>query len=276
MSCDLSVPDFEDVEKLVDTMGPMRRDGLIPNTVYVSNVVEWLGMMGRRKELWRGEGPIPDWRVKELQSELGIGYWNAKWGLYGAPGVVQAHFDEIKKRVEAALPQAKISGKRFAAPDGQVLDAAAIPEQHGGFFVGVPSLWSLPMTQFRLPLPTPSNPSPGIGAHFDYSPIIPSSGKAVLEWCRVAKRVCEKEGFDLFCDFFAHERHVIFVNMMTFNKEDGGQRKSVQAVFQGLFEEGKKRGYSKYRSHVNAMGECFFLFLVGGGSKRQRRSNIPC
>jgi hypothetical protein len=23
-----------------------------------------------------------------------------------------------------------------------------------------------------------------------------------------------------------------------------------------LFEEGKKRGYSKYRSHVNTMGKC--------------------
>lgn len=59
----------------------------------------------------------------------------------------------------------------------------------------------------------------------------------------------------MFCDFFMHERHVIFVNMMTFDKTNGEHRRAVKAIFQTLFEEGRKRGYSKYRSHVNAMGE---------------------
>jgi hypothetical protein len=35
----------------------------------------------------------------------------------------------------------------------------------------------------------------------------------------------------------------------------------VQSIFDNLFEEGKKRGYSKYRSHVNTMGT-YWVFLV--------------
>lgn len=250
MSCSFDMPDFDDVETIVDIFGPLRRDGLLPNTVYVSNLVEWLGMLGKREELWSEPGPIPEWRLKELQKQIGIGYWNAKFGLYGAKDVVQAHFNELKKIVEKKAPKGRLTGEIFSAPDGKTLDPASVPEPHGGFFVGVPSLWSLPMVKFRLP-----KDGGGIGAHYDYSPIIPSSGKTVLEWVKTAKKVCEAEGFDLFCDFFMHERHVIFVNMMTFDKTNAEHKRAVEAIFTNLFAEGRKRGFSKYRSHVNTMGK---------------------
>ncbi|KAF2177600.1 vanillyl alcohol oxidase [Zopfia rhizophila CBS 207.26] len=248
MSCSFDMPDFDDVETIVDIFGPLRRDGLLPNTVYVSNLVEWLGMLGKREELWPHPGPIPEWRVKELQKQLGIGYWNVKFGVYGQKDVIQAHFDELKKIIEKKTSKGRLTGNIFSAPDGERLDAASVPEPHGGFFVGVPSLWSLPMVQFRLPAK-----GGGVGAHYDYSPIIPSSGKTVLEWVKTAKKVCEAENFDLFCDFFMHERHVIFVNMMTFDKTNPEHRRAVEAIFHNLFTEGRSRGFSKYRSHVNTM-----------------------
>ena len=182
MSCSFDMPDFEDVETIVNVFGPLRRDGLLPNTVYVSNLVEWLGIMGKRDDIWPG-GVIPDWRLKELQTELDIGYWNVKFGLYGAKDVVQAHFNVLKKIVGAQAPKGRLSGEMFSADDGDTLDPASIAEPHGGFFVGVPSLWSLPMVKFRLP-----KEGGGIGAHYDYSPIIPSNGATVLEWVKTAKR----------------------------------------------------------------------------------------
>lgn len=183
MSCSFDMPDFEDVETIVDVFGPLRRDGLLPNTVYVSNLVEWLGMMGKREELWPEEGVIPEWRLKELQAQLNIGYWNAKFGLYGAKDVIQAHFNELKKIVAVHAPKGRLSGEMFSADFGKTLDSASVTEPHGGFFVGVPSLWSLPMVKFRLP-----KGGGGTGAHYDYSPIIPSRGSTVLDWVKTAKR----------------------------------------------------------------------------------------
>lgn len=183
MSCFFAMPDIEDVETIVDVFGPMRRDGLLPSTCYVSNIIEWLSMVGKREEMWPKKEPIPDWRVKELQKELGMGYWNARFGLYGAPDVIQAHFNEIKKIVEKKAPKGTLTGDMFAAQDGEVLDVTTVPEQHGGMILGVPTLWSLPMVNFRLP-----KEGGGIGAHYDYSPIIPSSGKAVLEWVKLARK----------------------------------------------------------------------------------------
>ncbi|EMD85080.1 hypothetical protein COCC4DRAFT_153816 [Bipolaris maydis ATCC 48331] len=255
MSCTFNMPELEDVETIVDIFGPLRRDGLLPSTVYVSNVTEWLGMVGQRENFWPHKTPIPDWRIKELQKELGLGYWNAKFGLYGAKDVVQAHFNQLQKIIVQKAPKGQLAGKMFAAPEGQTLDAASVPEAEGGFFVGVPSLWSLPMVKFNLP-----KSGGGIGAHYDYSPIIPSNGKEILSWVKTAKGVCEKHGFDLFCDFFMHERHVIFVNMMTFDKLNAGQVETVQRIFDDVFEEGKKRGYSNYRSHVDYMDRVASLY----------------
>jgi hypothetical protein len=203
LSCSFDMPEFEDVETIVDIFGPLRRDGVLPNTVYVSNVTEWLGMMGPREQFWPHESPIPDWRIREIQKEYGLGYWNAKFGLYGAEKVIQAHFEELKRIVGVKAPKGRLVGKMFAAGEGETLDPTSVPEMDGGFFVGIPSLFSLPMVKFRLP-----KEGGGIGAHYDYSPIIPSSGKEVLDWIKTSKKICEANSFDLFCDFFMHERHV--------------------------------------------------------------------
>ena len=241
MSCTFDMPEMEDVGTIVDTFGELRRNGVIPNTVYVSNIVEWIGMFYKRDDIWKGPGAMPMWRLKELQKELDLGYWNAKFGLYGPKPVIQAHFDELKRIMSKQMPTGRLRGEIFS---GETLDdrleANAVPEPHGGFFVGVPSLWSLPMVRYRLP-----SDGTGIGAHADYSPIIPSNGK----------KICEAEGFDLFCDFFMHERHVIFVNMMCFDKTNKDHRRSVDVIFRNLFNEGRKRGFSKYRSHINHMGK---------------------
>ncbi|KAJ5554710.1 D-lactate dehydrogenase [Penicillium frequentans] len=178
-SCTLDVPNLEDVVHIVDLFNELRQSGVVPNTVYVSSLSEFIAMS-----------------VEKMES-----LFKLRW----------CH---LRK----------------------------------GFFVGVPSLWSLPMVKYR----TPEN-GKGIGGHIDYSPIIPSSGKAVLEWARTSQKICEENGFDLFCDFFMHERHIIFVNFMTFDKTNLSHRDSMKIIFRQLFKEAKSRGYSAYRSHVNFM-----------------------
>ena len=54
-------------------------------------------------------------------------------------------------------------------------------------------------------------------------------------------------------DFFMHARHAVFVCMLCFDKTNKKQCDAINAIFHKLFEEGRKRGFNKYRSHVNHM-----------------------
>lgn len=242
---------------MVDMFSEMRRNGTLPNTVYISNIVEWLGMVGKRHDYWDKDEPIPGWKVRELQDKLNMGYWNAKFGLYGPKIVIQAQIEEFKRVAAIKCPKGKLYAEMFCGEGDELLEATSVGEPHGGPFVGVPTLWSLPMIGYRLPKDGKS----GIAGHADYSPIIPSSGKAILEWVKTSQKISEAHGWDLFCDFFMHERHVIFVNFMTFDKTKPEHRHAITSILAKLFEEGKKRGYSTYRTHVKYMGKWDLMLL---------------
>lgn len=254
MACTFSMPEFEDLEVLVDTLGLMRRDGVIPSVVFVGNVVEALSIHGRRRDFWKGDGPIPDWRVRELQRQLGLGYWAARFGLYGPKRIVQAHFDEIRDVLKEKAPTGEFTGKLFAAEHGELLDAKSIPFEDGNVFVGVPSLMGIPLMSWPL-----KEDGAGKPAHGDYAPIIPSSGKRVLEWMRRAKPLFEAAGCELMTDFFMHERHVVIMGMFTFDQHNEKERKAMHELLMALHNEAKKEGYGMYRGHVQHMGRVYVL-----------------
>ncbi|KAL4913009.1 hypothetical protein BDW62DRAFT_205996 [Aspergillus aurantiobrunneus] len=248
MSCTLSMPEFDDVEVMVDTLGMMRRNGVIPNVVWVSNVVEGLCIQGRRSDYWKDDGPIPDWRLKELQKEHGYGYWLARFGLYGPKRIIQAHFDEIQDTLRAKAPTGRLTGNLFAHDKEGLLDAKSIPFQHGNILVGVPSLLALPLMNWPLK-------EDGVGkpAHGDYAPVIPSSGKRILEWMQVVKPIFEAHGLEMMVDFFMHERHAIVTNMYSFDQHNPTEREAVHKLFMAMHELATERGYGMYRGHVQHM-----------------------
>ena len=250
MSCSFDMPDVEDVGTICDVFGDMRRSAILPNIVYVFNVVEWSAIVGKRCELWDQEGPMPESRIKELQEQIDTGHWTVKFSLYGPKAIIQAQYDEVQKLVADRAPKGRLKGLIFSGDGDRLLDPTSINMPHGGMFVGVPSLWSLPLVKYMLP-----KDESGAGAHSAYSAIIPLDGDVMVEWYRCAQQVYEAEGFDAMTDFFMHARHAVFVCMLCFDKTNKKQCEAIERIFHKLFKEGQKRGFSKYRAHVNHMGE---------------------
>lgn len=249
MACSFDVPEFEHIETIVDVFGGLRRNGTLPYMVYVFYIAEWATMFGKHSEWWKGEGPIPDWRLKEMQTDLDTGIWTVKFGLYGPTQVIKAQFEEVKQVVSKECPAGRLRQTLFTGEDGGLLDALAVPTAYGSVRVGIPSMWNIPMVNYY------NSREDSVGAHGAYSPIVPLDGKTVLEWARTAKAISAEQGFDFLCDFFMQERYAIFVTMLVFDKTSQEQRTGVHKVFHKLFEEGSKRGFAKYRAHINHMGK---------------------
>ncbi|KAH7242852.1 hypothetical protein B0J15DRAFT_404739 [Fusarium solani] len=248
MECTVEIPEFEDLAPLVDALGSMRQSGLIPNCVWFMGVPEILSGMGRRVDFWDGDGAIPTWRVKELQKQHNLAYWLARWGLYGSKRVIQAQFDEIKEVISREIPTATVKGNLFVGENGQLLDNKKIPEQNAVFLTGISSLLSLPTVDWALP-----RDGTGKAAHGDYAPIIPNSGKLILEWIKASYKHYFDAGLDPLIDFFMHERHSLVVNMFMYDQQNLAHRAAVQQLYRRLHEESKKKSYGMYRAHVNHM-----------------------
>ncbi len=184
---------------MVDCLGEMRRDGIIACCVWVSGLIESLCIAGRREDFWKGDGPIPDWRMDELQTELNHGQWVARWGLYGPKRIVQAQFDEIKEVLAKRVPTGVVTGQLFLGEGEAGVDASLVPPEHGAMLVGVPSLYSISIVNWPIPRDREGGGKP---AHGDYAPVIPNRGDLVLEWMKICKPICEAHGIELMvgCD----------------------------------------------------------------------------
>lgn len=251
MSCTFDMPEFDDIETITDVFGAMRRNGTLPTVVYVFSLVEWSAIVHPRHHYWDKEGPIPEWRLGEMQKELDTGRWTVKWGLYGPPRIIQAQYEEVQRVVAREAPTGRLRNVLFkGGEDGELLEALSVPNPYGGMFVGVPSMYSIPMVDYYNP-----KDGGGVGAHGAYSPIVPLDGKTMKSWVHAARKVYESQGMDLNCDYFMANRHAIFVCMLCFDKTNPKQRQAIENIYTGLFEEGKKLGFAKYRSHIDHMGE---------------------
>lgn len=177
MSCSFDMPNAEDVATITDVFGELRRNGVLPNLVYVFNIVEWSAIIGTRRELWDHDGPMPASRIKEIQEEIDTGHWSVKFSLYGPKAIIQAQYDEVAKVVAARAPTGRLKGLIFSGDGDRLLDPKSVTMPHGGMFVGVPSLWSLPLVKYMLP-----KDGSGAGAHGAYSAIIPLDGEKMAEW----------------------------------------------------------------------------------------------
>ncbi|KAH6995434.1 glycolate oxidase [Ilyonectria destructans] len=248
MSCTLDMDEPEDIGVIVDVLGSLRRQDILQNNPVIRNIVALSSASHRLEDIWTGQGPIPRERLRHLQQKIDIGYWRAQFGLYGPSDLVKERFKIIEQKVNQDAPAARLRCQHFEGTDGEPVDAESIPSALGGGQVGVPNMWALPMVQYRC-----KRGSDGIGAHTDFSPILPASGKDVLEWFLAAKNIHETEGVDIYCGGHLHARHMIMINMMVIDKTKLQQEQACTRVFGKLAKEAKRRGISKYRSHLRDM-----------------------
>lgn len=255
LSARLDMPQIDDLATIVDLLRELRLNGVLAFT-YVYPILMEATLHKPRREWYADLSvPVPEWRLREMMAELDCGYWLARLSLMGPLHMIEAHYAEVERVVRAKAPTGRLSRAVFTGDeDGALVDAAKVPIPHGGQFVGVPGIEGLMVTKMRNSVAKREAP----GAHVAYSPILPLEGEKVLEWFRCAKGIYERNGCDVLEDFYFDDRCAISICEAVWEKTDGEQRKQAARLSKELFEAGRVRGLTKYRSHVNHMGEFFF------------------
>lgn len=171
----------DDLERIVDTLRPLKLDGTIQSHVVIENAVRWAAGVSIRKDWFDGVGAIPDDVIDAMARKIGIGRWNVRFCLYGPRALVNARRDIIHARF------ASIRGAtRFEMP---YREADVKPE--GG---GDRAQTSIPgLDAFRL-----LNWRGSAGAHIDFSPVCAPVGRDAATQARMVREPAAQFGFDYY------------------------------------------------------------------------------
>ena len=231
----VKVPREADLEAAVETLRPLRLDETIRNHAVIEGAIRYAAGVSARTDWYDGPGPMPASAVDEIVRRLDIGWWNVRFALYGASDIVDARF-AAARRAFARLPGARIDAQRYAR--GAV--------QAGGGdanMAGVPAMSAFRMLDWRG----------GAGAHVDFSPICPFTGRDALRQYSVAKARLAEYGFDYYGGFTAGERHLHHIVATIFDRDDPRQTDAAADLQRVLMSDARAEGYGVYRTHLATM-----------------------
>lgn len=231
----VKVPRETDLEPAVETLRPLKLDGTIRNHAVIEGAIRYAAGVSVRTDWYDGAGPLPDSVVETIVRRLDIGRWNVNFAIYGRPDVVDAQF-AAASRAFGRLPGARIDADRYAP--------GTAPAGGGdGNMAGIPAMSAFRMLDWRG----------GAGAHVDFSPICPFTGRDALRQYSVVKARLAEYGFDYYGGFTAAERHLHHIVATIFDRDDPRQTEAVGLLQRELMSEARAQGYGVYRTHLATM-----------------------
>ena len=250
ITCHVKTPLVSDVGALVQTLSPLIVDGTIQSNAVIGNATVIASMMSERG-LWNkgnsensGDGPMTETQVQAMADGLGLGRWNARFGLYG-PDVLTAARLSVVREALLAVPGAELAHRRYEGP----IDPAKV---HPADFaqLGIPSTALLRMAAWRG-----GNP-----AHTDFSLVCPATATDVMRQHALIEREVQAHGFDYAGGFTLGGRYAIALALLAFDRDNAAQRRQIGVAFERLISEAAALGYAPYRAHLAFMDRISELY----------------
>lgn len=236
-ACMLMVQNDSDLGLVVDALRPLLLDGTIQSNVVIGNAPVIASMITPRPKWTDSAAPLGDAIMRRMMAALHLGYWNARFALYGHPEMVKVRL-AIVERAIAHIPGATFEPRMYS---GRVEAAAAHPADHAQ--LGIPGIENVRMGEWRS----------GIAAHTDISLICPPTGRDALKFTGMIRRAVEAHGFDYTGGFTLFPRHAVALGVVSFDKSSEEDRRAVQELFPAVIAEASVEGAAPYRSHLAFM-----------------------
>jgi 4-cresol dehydrogenase (hydroxylating) flavoprotein subunit len=224
-----------DLEAMVDTLRPLRLDGTIQNHAVIEGAIRWAAGISSRERWYDGAGAMPQAAVEQMIRQLDIGWWTLRFALYGREEVVELNY-RIAKQALQKIPGAAFNAKSYAPND--IPSAAGDKGQ-----AGIPSLAVFQMLNWRG----------GNGAHIDFSPVCPATGRDAVKQYQMVKTRAAEFGFDYYGGFTAGPRHLHHIFAAIFNRDNAHQAQQAGELLRVLVADARKEGSAEYRTHLQQM-----------------------
>lgn len=222
----------EDLGPLIDTLGPLRREGLFQQNPTIGNWLRAAAILTTRSQWTNKPGALDDDVIAAIRKKFGMGWWGVGLRVYGRTAITRESMAIIDRAVTALGP---MTVKRTSWTTGDPIEQSPV--------MGVPSTFPLQSANWHG----------GRGGHVGFSPVLPQSGKLAMEQFKRTYARYREFGMDYQASFAFGERHLINVNTVLLNKEDGAMMKRVDPFLRTLIADAKAHQYGEYRTHLDYM-----------------------
>ncbi|HEU0102977.1 MAG TPA: FAD-binding oxidoreductase [Mycobacteriales bacterium] len=250
--CSIQAASDDALGPLIDALRPLQLDGTIQSPVTIGSAGILAVVLTERAQWHTGPGAMPHEQTAEIVQRLGVGWWNARFGLYGPASLTAARLDVVRAAL-ADLPDLELVAHTYA---GDVTPDQVFPPDLSQ--LGVPTLSNVRMAAWRG----------GTPAHTDVSLVGPSRSADVLRQRDLLRTGITRYGFDYAGGFTMYGRYTIALALVSFDRDDAEERAAVRALFPELLAEAAAHGYGTYRSHTAFMDLIAAHFGADDGALR--------
>lgn len=245
----ITVPKDDDLEKLVDTIRPLRLAGVLQNVPTIRSITMDAAVMGPKSSYTDDISKVlGDAELDAIAAKLNLGRWNFYGALYGPQPIRDALWGVIKNAFSTAIPDAKFFFKEDT-PEGSVLRIRDDTMQ------GIPTYDELKWLSW---LPN--------GTHLFFSPIAPVRGSEAMAQYRITRQRCEEAGLDFILDFTVGMREMHHIVCIVFDRLDEDQKRRAHWLIRTLIDDCAARGWGEYRTHLAAMDQIMGTYNFNQGS----------
>ena len=235
--CMVKAPRRDDLGALVDAIRPLLMDGTVQTKAVIGNATIVASMMGERAAWFAGDGPMPASAVRSMMADLEVGWWNARFALYGPTSLTTARLDVVRAAV-AAVPDLVLDVRSYP---GDVNPEMVHPADRAQ--LGIPSTDLVRMAAWQG----------GEPAHTDISLVCPATAADTMRQLDLIQSTVETAGFDYAGGFTLDARAAIALALLSFDRKDERQRERVRDAVGNVIVAAAAAGYAPYRSHLAFM-----------------------
>jgi len=238
----ITVPKRGDIQALMAYVNLLEHQGLCGEPLYGSPVRSQQDHPDYQRLIAAGEFP-GDEALDEFAAARGKPYWSVTLQFYGPDEVVRAQIAAARRLAGARLQGAQFEGETVVPLPASEEAKQSIDPVH----LGIPTLKT-----FALSSRSPRNPE-GSDGHLFFSPILPKSGLALLDFQRLMWRELGRLGLPRQIGPFTTPntwmyRSMVCVCVFLVSRSRPEENRRLREAFRELIKVAARHGYGEYRA----------------------------